>query len=67
MAKLLTSLLIGICLLNFWACRQLNEEAQLKKAEEAIQVESLARDIQILASDEFEGRAPASEGEKKTP
>lgn len=66
MAKLLTSLLIGICLLNFWACRQLKEEAQLKKAEEAIQVESLARDIQILASDEFEGRAPASEGEKKT-
>lgn len=66
MKPLLALLLSGLCLLNFLACRRASEEEWLKKAEEAIQAETLARNIQILASDEFEGRAPASEGEKKT-
>jgi Zn-dependent M28 family amino/carboxypeptidase len=37
-----------------------------KKASEAITSEGILRHIRILASDEFEGRGPGSEGEKRT-
>jgi Zn-dependent M28 family amino/carboxypeptidase len=36
------------------------------RAEQAIRAPDLLADIRALSSDEFEGRAPASEGEKKT-
>ncbi|MCX7973912.1 MAG: M28 family metallopeptidase [Candidatus Aminicenantes bacterium] len=66
MNRALLIILTGSWLINFLACARLSEEDQLKRAEAAIRAETLARNIQILASDEFEGRAPASEGEKKT-
>mgnify|MGYP001025382794 FL=1 len=56
----------GIYLLFLFACSSRSEVGQIKKAEAMITADSLARNIQILASDEFEGRAPASEGEEKT-
>jgi len=58
--------LTGFYLLFFFACSRMSEVEQIKKAEAMITAENLARNIQILASDEFEGRAPASEGEEKT-
>ncbi|MFQ5822135.1 MAG: M28 family metallopeptidase [Candidatus Heimdallarchaeota archaeon] len=41
-------------------------EKQLKPALESIKAEDLAKHIEILASDEFEGRAPSTPGEEKT-
>ncbi|HDZ27211.1 MAG TPA: M28 family peptidase, partial [Candidatus Aminicenantes bacterium] len=38
----------------------------MKPALESITAEELSKDVEILSSDEFEGRAPASEGEEKT-
>jgi len=43
-----------------------SEEQKLKSALESITAEDLSRDVEILSSDEFEGRAPASKGEEKT-
>ncbi len=43
-----------------------SEEQRLRPAMESITVQDLANDTEILASDEFEGRAPASNGETKT-
>ncbi|NIM91156.1 MAG: M28 family peptidase [Candidatus Aminicenantes bacterium] len=43
-----------------------SEEQKLKPALESITAEDLSRDVQILSSDEFEGRAPASKGEELT-
>ena len=42
------------------------EDARMGAALATISADDLAADIQILASDEFEGRAPASPGEEKT-
>lgn len=47
------------------ACSE-SEEAGTPKAIETITEADLAKHISILASDEFEGRAPASAGEEKT-
>ena len=47
------------------ACSE-SEEAGTPKAIDTINEKDLARHISILASDEFEGRAPASAGEEKT-
>lgn len=58
--------LASLFVFTLFACTWINESEQIKKAEAMITAESLARNIQILASDEFEGRAPASEGERKT-
>src|SRR6187402_2508190 len=35
-------------------------------ARESISAKNLARDVQILASDEFEGRGPGTRGEERT-
>jgi len=43
-----------------------NEEQRLQSAQESITAWDLADDTKILASDAFEGRAPASVGEAKT-
>ncbi|MFQ5640284.1 MAG: M28 family metallopeptidase [bacterium] len=42
------------------------ESENLKPGLESINSENLSEDIGILASDEFEGRAPSSRGEEKT-
>ena len=47
------------------ACSE-SEEAGPSEAIDTINEKDLARHISILASDEFEGRAPASAGEEKT-
>ncbi len=57
---------LSIMLLAFGFTSCANEEGQLKKAEAQIDETDIARHISVLASDEFGGRAPASEGEKKT-
>ena len=41
-------------------------QASVEQATASITKEDLARHVQVLASDEFEGRAPASRGEEKT-
>ncbi len=43
-----------------------SEEQRLRPALESISAQDLANDTKTLASDEFEGRAPASNGEVKT-
>src|SRR5580704_8009047 len=47
------------------AC-SMNRQADLKTAENAVSADSLLSEIKTLSSDEFEGRKPGSEGEKKT-
>lgn len=51
-----------ICL--FFGCTK--EEKRLEGALETLTTEDLAEHLAVLASDEFEGRAPASKGEEKT-
>ena len=51
---------------GFFGCAKETEEKRLQPALDSITAEDLAKDTRILASDEFEGRAPASEGEIKT-
>ncbi|UCD25889.1 MAG: M28 family peptidase [Gemmatimonadota bacterium] len=41
-------------------------DAQLDAALDSFSADELAADIQVLASDEFEGRGPSSHGEEKT-
>ena len=43
-----------------------SKEQSLTSALESIAAEELSKDVEILSSDEFEGRAPASKGEEKT-
>jgi Zn-dependent M28 family amino/carboxypeptidase len=43
-----------------------SEEQRLKSSLESITAEDLSKDVEILSSDAFEGRAPASKGEEKT-
>jgi Zn-dependent M28 family amino/carboxypeptidase len=52
-------------LLVLSACSR-NQTVDLKPAEDAITADSLLGEIKTLSSDEFEGRKPGSEGEKKT-
>ncbi len=52
--------------LGFSRCARESEEKLLGPALASITAEDLAADTQILSSDEFEGRAPASKGEEKT-
>ncbi len=66
MKRMVLLFLTCLSLFLLLACSQFNNPEQIKRAEAMIKAESLARNIQILASDEFEGRAPASEGERKT-
>ncbi len=50
--------------LTFSACR--NAEKDVEAALTSISAESFSKNTQVLASDEFEGRLPASAGEEKT-
>jgi Zn-dependent M28 family amino/carboxypeptidase len=58
--------LLTVCLFGLFGCAKETEVKRLQPALDSITAEDLAKDTQILASDEFEGRAPASEGEIKT-
>lgn len=56
-------LFTSFLLLAFASCRN---QTDISSAAESINAEDLKKHISILASDEFGGRAPASEGEEKT-
>jgi len=68
--RLLSSLAVGSMLaliaIGFSGCAKETEETRLRPALESIAAADLASDTQTLASDEFEGRGLASEGEIKT-
>ena len=68
--SMLSSMAIGavLALTGFWffGCAKESEGKRLQPALESITAEDLSEDTQILASDEFEGRGLASEGETKT-
>jgi Zn-dependent M28 family amino/carboxypeptidase len=59
---------LAICLVLlasfFFGCAK--EDQKLKAALESITAEELSKNVEILSSDEFEGRSPASKGEEKT-
>jgi len=55
---------LAILALVFFGC--VNEDQRLESALESIRAEDLSKDVAILSSDEFEGRAPSSKGEEKT-
>lgn len=57
-------LFISILSLSLTSCRNKTDDSFL--AAESISTEDLKKHISVLASDEFGGRAPASEGEEKT-
>lgn len=61
---LLPAFILGIVSLIFSGC--VSESKRLESALESITAEDLSKDVIILSSDEFEGRAPASKGEEKT-
>jgi Zn-dependent M28 family amino/carboxypeptidase len=56
-------MLIGF---GFFGCAKESEEKRLQPALSSITAEDLSQDTKILASDEFEGRGLASEGETRT-
>ena len=56
--------LLVLAILVFFGCA--SEEQRLQPALNSITSEDLATDTEILSSDEFEGRAPASNGETRT-
>jgi Zn-dependent M28 family amino/carboxypeptidase len=65
--RILTSMtLISLTALALVLSGCVSEEQKLKSALESITAEGLSQDVEILSSDEFEGRAPASKGEEKT-
>jgi len=66
MNKKYLSIAISLLLpaLFFFGCAK--EDQKLKPALESISAEELSKDVEILSSDGFEGRAPASKGEEKT-
>jgi Zn-dependent M28 family amino/carboxypeptidase len=53
-----------LLVLLFFGCAK--EDQKLKQALDSISAEELSKDVEIMSSDEFEGRAPASKGEEKT-
>jgi Zn-dependent M28 family amino/carboxypeptidase len=61
-----TGLLLAVLALGFFGCGGVSEEKRLQPALEAITAQGLSRSTQVLSSDEFEGRGPASAGETKT-
>jgi len=58
--------LLALMACGLFSCAEKSEEELLKPALESLSAADLATDTQTLASDEFGGRAPASEGEIKT-
>jgi len=59
-------LLLALSAIGFFGCAEESEEKLLRPALESLTAQDLAQDTRMLSSDEFEGRAPASEGETKT-
>ncbi len=55
---------VAMLVLTFSACPKKDEG--LASALESIRADEFAKNVQILSSDDFEGRAPASIGEEKT-
>ena len=60
----LSVIFLVLLALFFFGCAK--EDQKLKPALDSITAEELSKDVEILSSDEFEGRAPASKGEEKT-
>ncbi len=58
--------ILCLVILAFFSCTGTSEEQRLQPALDSITAQDLANDTEILSSDAFEGRAPASEGEEKT-
>jgi len=58
--------ILAVIGLGFFGCALETEETRLRPALESLAAADLAADTRILASDEFEGRGLASEGEVKT-
>jgi len=56
--------IITVLALSFFCCQK--KERNLEATLASIQADELLKDVMILSSDEFEGRAPASKGEEKT-
>lgn len=56
-------LIFCVCIFTLSNCSQ---DRQVESALQSITAEGLAKHIEILASDEFEGRAPSTPGEEKT-
>jgi Zn-dependent M28 family amino/carboxypeptidase len=63
---LTVGLLLMFYVLGFIGCTKETEVKRLQPALDSITAADLAKDTQILASDDFEGRGLASEGELKT-
>jgi len=57
-------LIISLFMFVYLSCR--NKEHDIEAAAASLNTDELAHDVQILSSDEFEGRFPASLGEEKT-
>src|ERR1700735_2915597 len=55
-----------LLLLALLSCSALNPEGRMQNALNAISADTLLSEIKTLSSDDFEGRKPGSEGEKKT-
>ncbi len=61
------ALVASFCLLSaLVSCSALDPEGRMQNALSAITADSLLSEIKVLSSDDFEGRKPGSEGEKKT-
>lgn len=58
---IMLTLLLGLI---SYACNKRNED--LENALQTLNAEDLSQDVAVLASDEFEGRAPSSRGEELT-
>ncbi len=58
--------MIGLILTVFIFFGCTGEKQNLKTALESITSEDLAEDVEVLSSDEYEGRFPATQGEEKT-
>lgn len=63
MKRLLASLVVGVSMLS---CALVPPGVPVDQAEQAITAQGLLGHIRTLASDEFEGRGMASEGERRT-
>ena len=57
-------IIITALALFFFCCKK--EEKSIEAALASIDADEFLKDVKILSSDEFEGRAPASKGEEKT-
>ncbi len=57
---------LALIVLALSACSLRDPEVRLQNALQAISADTLLAEIKTLSSDEFEGRKPGSEGDKKT-